>query len=202
MNILEKEMIFIISRLRCLTENQLNKLFGTKQDPKRRTIKRTLRRMCNDYILVKLPCNINYRGYKDNSYVYYINGSKLYRGEVLLRTLIGSEIAVKINTAKFEILRFYRNINMANKKFDLYIEYVNTNTNETKQVLVDILLDKTIDISKYSNISSDLQSCTIPFFMVPNIIVVTNYDNIELRELERKNIFFVNTSLNSIYRCL
>ena len=69
MTILEKEILFIISRLRCLTENQFNKLFNYKRDSKKKTLRRTLRRMCNDYILVKFPCNINYRGYKENSYL-------------------------------------------------------------------------------------------------------------------------------------
>ena len=72
MNLLEKEILFMVSRLRCLTESQFNKLYNYKRESKRKTLRKTLRRMCNDYILVKFPCNINYRGYKENSYLYYI----------------------------------------------------------------------------------------------------------------------------------
>ena len=37
MNVLEKEILFIISRLRCLTENQFNKLYNYKRDSKKNT---------------------------------------------------------------------------------------------------------------------------------------------------------------------
>ena len=59
MNLLEKEILFMVSRLRCLTESQFNKIYNYKRESKRKTLRKTLRRMCNDYISVKFPCNIN-----------------------------------------------------------------------------------------------------------------------------------------------
>ena len=109
MNLLEKEILFMVSRLRCLTESQFNKIYNYKRESKRKTLRKTLRRMCNDYILVKFPCNINYRGYKENSYLYYINGScEYYEGDDLIKTLIGSDVAVRLKLANFEMVRFYR----------------------------------------------------------------------------------------------
>ena len=55
MNLLEKEILFMVSRLRCLTESQFNKIYNYKRESKRKTLRKTLRRMCNDYILVKFP---------------------------------------------------------------------------------------------------------------------------------------------------
>ena len=203
MNVLEKEILFIISRLRCLTENQFNKLYNYKRDSKKKTLRKTLRRMCNDYILVKFPCNINYRGYRENSYLYYINGScEYYEGEDLVKTLIGSDIAVKLKLAKFEIVRFYRNINIGEHNYHLYIEYIDT-FYRRKQVLFDIPLNDKIDFSKYSSLKFDLSKTTIPFFMVPNIIVVTNNaDEYNFLEDKPKNVFFIDIALHSLFKYL
>jgi len=204
MTILEKEILFIISRLRCLTETQFNKLFNYKRDSKKKTLKRTLRRMCNDYILVKFPCNINYRGYKENSYLYYINGSsEFYKGEDLIKVLICSDIAVKLNLANFDIVRFYRNINIGDNNYSLYIEYIDSNC-ERKQVLFDIQLENEVDLSRYDNLQSDMKNATIPFFMVPNIIVVTNSLNQDdfFYTQNSKNVFVVDISLHSMFRYL
>ncbi|MGM9533498.1 hypothetical protein [Intestinibacter sp.] len=204
MTILEKEILFIISRLRCLTETQFNKLFNYKRDSKKKTLKRTLRRMCNDYILVKFPCNINYRGYKENSYLYYINGSsEFYKGEDLIKALISSDIAVKLNLANFDIVRFYRNINIGDNNYSLYIEYIDNNC-QRKQVLFDMQLGNTVDLSKYYTLKADMKNTTIPFFMVPNIIVVTNRLNEDdyLYIQDQENIFLVDISLHSMFRYL
>nr|WP_320925256.1 hypothetical protein [Intestinibacter sp.] len=204
MTILEKEILFIISRLRCLTETQFNKLFNYKRDSKKKTLKRTLRRMCNDYILVKFPCNINYRGYKENSYLYYINGaSEFYKGEDLIKALISSDIAVKLNLANFDIVRFYRNINIGDNNYSLYIEYIDNNC-QRKQVLFDIQLGNNVDLSKYYTFKSDMKNTTIPFFMVPNIIVVTNSLNEDdyLCTQNQENIFLIDMSLHSMFRYL
>lgn len=204
MTILEKEILFIISRLRCLTETQFNKLFNYKRDSKKKTLKRTLRRMCNDYILVKFPCNINYRGYKENSYLYYINGaSEFYKGDDLIKALISSDIAVKLNLANFDIVRFYRNINIGDNNYSLYIEYIDSNC-QRKQVLFDIQLGNNIYLSKYYTLKSDMKNTTIPFFMVPNIIVVTNSLNEDdyLYTQNTENIFLIDMSLHSMFKYL
>lgn len=204
MTILEKEILFIISRLRCLTENQFNKLFNYKRDSKKKTLRRTLRRMCNDYILVKFPCNINYRGYKENSYLYYINGSsEFYEGEDLVKALISSEIAVKLKLANFEVVRFYRNINIGENNYSLYMEYIDSNY-QRKQVLFDIQLKNQIDFSKYEKLQFDMKNTTIPFFMVPNIIVVKNnlneFDYLNVQSM--RNVFLIDTSLHSMFKYL
>ena len=35
MNLLEKEILFMVSRLRCLTESQFNKIYNYKRESKR-----------------------------------------------------------------------------------------------------------------------------------------------------------------------
>ena len=204
MNVLERELLFIISRLRCLTENQVNRLYNRKKDSKKKVLKRTLRRMCNDYILVKFPCNINYRGYKDNSYVYYISGSQLYKGEELVKALIVSDIVVKMKRSNFEIARFYRNINIGYDKYYLFLEYINPIENKRKQLLIDIQLEDKIDFLKYQNLEVDMRKSTIPFFMKPNILVITNNTNdySYLENINENNIFVVDTSLNSLLKYL
>lgn len=203
MNILEKEILFMISRLRCLTESQFNKLYNYKRESKKKTLKKTLRRMCNDYILVKFPCNINYRGYKENSYLYYINGScEYYEGEDLIKVLIGSDIAIRLKLANFEIVRFYRDINIGEHNYDLYIEYID-NFFRRKQVLFDIKLKDKIDFYKYENLRLDIQNTTIPFFMIPNVIIVTNnFNSYKSLEYKTKNVFLSDISLYSLFKYL
>lgn len=202
MTALEKEILFIISRFRCLTENQLNKLFNFKRESKKKTLKRTLRRMCNDYILIKFPININYRGFKDYSYIYYINGSEFYKDDELIKALISSEIAIKLKIAKFDVIRFYKNISIGDTKY-VYIEYINPYSNQRKQVLFDIVLKNKIDFSKYKSLNLDIKNSTIPFFMRPNLIVITKLsDNLIQNILSESNIYLVDISLNSIFRYL
>lgn len=203
MNILEKDILFMISRLRCLTESQFNKLYNYKRESKRKNLKKTLRRMCNDYILVKFPCNINYRGYKENSYLYYINGScEYFEGEDLIKTLIGSDIAIRFKLANFEIVRFYRNIKIGENTYDLYIEYIDSFFRR-KQVLFDIKLENKIDFLKYETLRFDIEKTTIPFFMTPNIIVITNKSNGNTNlEYKPKNVFFTDISLYSLFKYL
>lgn len=202
MTALEKEILFIISRLRCLTEVQLNKLFNFKRETKKKTLKRTLRRMCSDCILVKFPVNINYKGFRDNSYVYYINGSEFYRGEELVRALISSEVAVKLKMARFEIVRFYKNINIGNKRYT-YIEYINPYSNKRAQTLFDVQLKEAPNLLDYEDIKKDIKNSSIPFFMIPNVIVITKLNENPLQNiLSEKNISIVDISLASIFRYL
>ena len=79
---LEKEILYLVSRVRYVTETQVGKVFSNKKRSGKKSLKRTLRKMCNDYTLRKIPCNINYTNFKDNSYVYYLNGTTLQRETV------------------------------------------------------------------------------------------------------------------------
>lgn len=170
---MEKDILLLISRVRCMTEIQAGKVFNSRKKFGKKPIKKTLRKMCNEYTLRKYPVNINYAGYKDNSYVYYLNGSQMYKGKDLIKVLIGSELAIKIDCIGCEVRRFYRNVNVGKHKYDLFIEY-RDQYDELKQILVDIELSNKIDISKYKNISADIYKSTIPFYEVPKILVVTS----------------------------
>ena len=168
----EKEILMLVSKIRCLTEIQVGKFFGTKKRYSRKPFKKTLRKMCNEYTLRKYPCNINYSGYKDNSYVYYLNGSKMYKGKELLKVVLGSELAIKLETGGYKLRRFYRNVKIDNSTYDLFIEYLD-NYNEVKQILVDINLEEEFNIFKYDKIEQKIEKSTIPFFEVPKILIIT-----------------------------
>ena len=171
---LEKDILLLISRIRCMTETQVGKAFSTnKKRYGRRPFKKTLRKMCNEYTLRKYPCNINYNGYRDSSYVYYLNGSKQYRGKELAKNIRGSELAIRINSGGYEVKRFYRNAKVDNKTYDIYIEYTDR-YNELNQILVDIDLDQHIDKSKYCNLDYKIRNSTIPFFEVPRVLIITS----------------------------
>jgi len=197
---IEKDILILISRVRCMTETQVGKIFGTRKRYRRKPFKKTLKKMCNEYTLRKYPCNINYSGYKDNSYVYYLNGSKMYKGKDLTKIVIGSEVAVKISLGGYELKRFYRNVSVGNSKYDLFIEYIDK-YNEPKQVLIDINLDEGIMLSKYEDIEKAIKKSTIPFYEIPKILVVTSQD-IESLQAKRLNgdIDFLDLNLNKLFR--
>ncbi|MEG1310643.1 MAG: hypothetical protein RR942_11165 [Romboutsia sp.] len=197
---IEKEILILISRIRCMTENQVGKVFGTRKKYGRKPFKKTLRKMCNEYTLRKYPCNINYPGYRDNSYIYYLNGSTMYSGDELVKVIIGSELAIRIDTGGYNLKRFYRNVLIDNTKYDLFVEYIN-HYGDLKQILVDINLDSDIDISKYENIESKIINSTIPFFEVPKILIVTS-SNIEnmLFDEGMFNIERIDLNLNKLFR--
>ncbi len=199
---LEKDILILISRIRCMTETQVGKFFTTKRNYVRKPFKKTLRKMCGDYTLRKYPCNINHSGYKDNSYVYYLNGSKTYKGNDLLKVVVGSELAIKLNNSGYKIRRFYRNPKVDNDKYDIFIEYSDKN-NEIRQILVDIEVDKPINMLKYENIEEKIKKCTIPFFEIPKVIVVTseNKDNI-LNNRQNMNIEFIDFNLTKLTKNL
>lgn len=196
---MEKEILLLISRMRCITETQFSKIFKTK----RRYSKKILRKMCNEYVLRKYPCNISHLGYKDNSYVYYLNGAKTYKGKELTKVVIGSEIAIKINLLGHSIKRFYRNISVSNIKYDIFIEYENLH-GELKQLLVDIDLDLDDKIKsyKYRGIKNKIEESTIPFYRLPNILIVTPKEIDKLGSEYDKNINFIDINLNKISRAL
>ena len=198
---LEKDILYLVSRVRCVTENQVGKVFNNKKRNSKKSLKRTLRKMCNDYTLRKLPCNINYTNFKDNSNVYYLNGSDITKGKELSKMLLGSEISIRLNNAGYETVRFYRNAKVGNQTYDIFIEYINI-CGQRRQVLIDIELNEKIKCSKYSNIANDIENSTIPFFMIPNVIVVCSKDQKNNECHISENIYFLDISLNKLFNYL
>jgi len=198
----EKEILILVSKIRCITESQVGRFFGTRKRFTRKPFKKTLRKMCNEYTLRKYPCNINYSGYRDNSYIYYLNGSKMYKGKELVKVVIGSELAVKLESGGYKVRRFYRNVKVDNSIYDLYIEYVD-NYNDIKQMLVDINLGENFNIFKYDNIEEKIEKSTIPFFEVPKILVITkNNKDISISNKLDIDIDFVDTSLSKLFKII
>ena len=199
---LEKDILYLVSRVRCITENQVGKVFNNKKRSNKKSLKRTLRKMCNDYTLRKIPCNISCANFKDHSYIYYLNGSDITKGSDLMKMLLGSEIAIRLRGAGYEIVRFYRNAKVGNKNYDIFIEYINPSRTR-KQVLVEIYEDNKIKLSKYNNIEEDIENSTIPFFMVPNILVITlNEQKFYNKVDENENLYFLDSSLNKLFSFL
>lgn len=198
---LEKDILYLVSRVRCVTENQVGKVFNNKKRNSKKSLKRTLRKMCSDYTLRKFPCNINYMNFKDNSYVYYLNGSNIAKDKNLTKMLLGSEVAIRLKGSGYEIVRFYRNAKVGNKTFDIFIEYINPNR-ERLQVLIDIELDESFRCSKYNNIINDIDNSTIPFFMVPKVIVISSKEQKHSSCNMNYNVYFLDTSLNKLFNYL
>lgn len=199
---IEREILLLISRVRCMTETQVGKVFSPKKRYGRKPFKKTLRKMCNEYTLRKYPCNINYNGFKDNSYVYYLNGSKQYKGKDLVKIIIGSELAIKLNMGGYEIKRFYRNAKVGNRTYDIFLEYTDK-YNDLNQILVDIDLDGKIDKSKYVNLEYKINESTIPFFEIPKVLVITTKDTRYLQlDNTSTNISFIDLSLNKLFKCI
>lgn len=198
----EKDILILVSKIRCITESQVGKFFWTRKRYTRKPFKKTLRKMCNEYTLKKYPCNINYSGYRDNSYIYYLNGSKTYKGKELVKAVIGSELAIKLETGGYKVRRFYRNIKVDKSTYDLFVEYVD-NYNNIKQILVDINLDEEFNIFKYDKIEEKIEKSTIPFFEVPKILIVTkNNKYMDIPERLNLDIDFVDASLNKLFKII
>lgn len=195
---LEKDILYLVSRVRCVTENQVGKVFNSKKRNGKRSLKKTLRKMCNDYTLRKFPCNINYTSFKDSSGVYYLNGSNIEKGKSLTKMLLGSEIAIRLNNEGYETVRFYRNAKAGYETYDIFIEYINPR-GERLQVLIDIELDEGFRCSKYSNIYNDINNSTIPFFMVPKVIVISSREQKHNKCNINEHIYFLDTSLNKLF---
>ena len=198
----EKEILILVSKIRCITESQVGKFFGTRKKYTRKPFKKTLRKMCNEYTLRKYPCNLNYSGYRENTYIYYLNGSKMYKGKELLKVVIGSELAIKLETGGYKVRRFYRNVKVDNSTYDLFVEYVD-NYNDIKQILVDINLDENFNIFKYDKIEEKIEKSTIPFFEVPKILVVTkNNKDIKVPDKLDLDIDFVDINLSKLFKVI
>ena len=197
---IEKEILLIISRVRCMTETQVGKVFSPKKRYGRKPFKKTLRKMCNEYTLRKYPCNINYSGYRDNSYVYYLNGSKQYKGKDLVKIIIGSELAIRINMGGYEVKRFYRNAKVGKETFDIFIEYIDR-YNELHQLLVDIDIDGNIERSRYVNLEYKINDSTIPFFELPKVLIITSKDTRDLGINNlNDNVSYIDPTLNKLFR--
>ena len=198
----EKEILILVSKIRCITESQVGKFFGTRKRYARKPFKKTLRKMCNEYTLRKYPCNLNYSGYRENTYIYYLNGSKMYKGKELLKVVLGSELAIKLETGGYKVRRFYRNVKVDNSTYDLFVEYVD-NYNDIKQILVDINLDENFNIFKYEKIEEKIEKSTIPFFEVPKILVVTkNNKDIKVPDKLDLDIDFVDINLSKLFKVI
>ena len=198
----EKEILILVSKIRCITESQVGKFFGTRKRYTRKPFKKTLRKMCNEYTLRKYPCNLNYSGYRENTYIYYLNGSKMYKGKELLKVVLGSELAIKLETGGYKVRRFYRNVKVDNLTYDLFVEYVD-NYNDIKQILVDINLDENFNIFKYDKIEEKIEKSTIPFFEVPKILVVTkNNKDIKVPDKLDLDIDFVDINLTKLFKVI
>lgn len=198
---LEKDILYLVSRVRCVTENQVGKVFSSKKRNGKKSLKRTLRKMCNDYTLRKFPCNINYTNFKDGSGVYYLNGSSIEKGKNLTKMLLGSEIAIRLNSAGYETVRFYRNAKVGDKNYDIFIEYINPR-GERLQVLIDIYLEDNFRYSKYDNIIYDIDNSTIPFFMVPKVIVISSKEQKYNKNNINEYVCFIDASLNKLFNYL
>ena len=198
----EKEILILVSKIRCITESQVGKFFGTRKRYTRKPFKKTLRKMCNEYTLRKYPCNLNYSGYRENTYIYYLNGSKMYKGKELLKVVLGSELAIKLETGGYKVRRFYRNVKVDNLTYDLFVEYVD-NYNDIKQILVDINLDENFNIFKYDKIEEKIEKSTIPFFEVPKILVVTkNNKDIKVPDKLDLDRDFVDINLSKLFKVI
>ena len=198
----EKEILMLVSKIRCFTETQVGKFFGIKKRYSKKPFKKTLRKMCNEYTLRKYLCNINYSGYKENSYVYYLNGSQMYKGKELVKVVLGSELAIKLETGGYKLRRLYRNVKIDNSTYDLFIEYFDS-YNDLKQILVDINLEEEFNIFKYDKIEQKIEKSTIPFFEVPKILIITkNNRSITVPEKLDLDIDFVDLNLSKLFKVI
>lgn len=198
---LEKDILYLIGRVRYVTETQVGKVFNNKKRSNKKYLKRTLRKMCSDYTLRKFPCNISYASYKDNSNVYYLNGSDITSDDTLIKMLLGSEIVIRLKGAGYEVARFYRNAKVGNKNYDIFIEYINPQKIR-KQVLIEIDVEEKISFLKYVNLEEQINNSTIPFFMVPKVIYISSHAENYINNNYSENVFFLDTSLNKLFNFL
>jgi hypothetical protein len=196
---MEKEILVLMSQVRCATEQQFNKFFSRKRKIVKSPYKKTLRKMCREFTLRKYPCNIAYGEYRDSSGIYYLNGGKVYKGKELLKVIIGSEIALKMESSGYEIKRFYRNITIDKDKYDIYIEYLDKDK-KLKQKLVDIKLSDIFKSTKYKNLPYKVVNSTIPFFEIPEVLIITQDKLIDEQRLRsiNQNVKIVNINLDNL----
>jgi hypothetical protein len=198
---MEREILVLMSQVRCATEQQFNKFFSKKRKVIKSPHKKTLRKMCREFTLKKYPCNVVCGEYKDSSGIYYLNGGKTYKGKELLKVILGSEIVLKMESSGYEIKRFYRNITIDKDKYDIYIEYIDKD-NKLKQKLIDIKLAEVFKMSKYKNLPNKVLNSTIPFYELPEVLIVVqdkNFDENRLMSIN-KNIKIVDMKLETLIK--
>jgi hypothetical protein len=126
----------------------------------------------------------------------------MYKGKELLKVVLGSELAIKLETGGYKLRRFYRNVKIDNSTYDLFIEYLD-NYNEVKQILVDINLEEEFNIFKYDKIEQKIEKSTIPFFEVPKILIITkNNRYITVPETLNLDIDFVDLNLSKLFKVI
>lgn len=196
---MEKEILVLMSQVRCATEQQFNKFFSKRRKIVKSPYKKTLRKMCREFTLRKYPCNIVYGEYKDSSGIYYLNGGKVYKGKELLKVIIGSEVALKMEASGYEIKRFYRNITIDKDKYDIYIEYLDKDK-KLRQKLIDIKLSDVFKESKYKNLPYKITNSTIPFFEIPEVLIITQERLIDEYRIKpiNQNVKIIDLSLNNL----
>lgn len=196
---MEKEILVLMSQVRCATEQQFNKFFSKKRKIVKSPYKKTLRKMCREFTLRKYPCNIVYGEYKDSSGIYYLNGGKVYKGKELLKVIIGSEVALKMEASGYEIKRFYRNVTVDKDKYDIYIEYLDKDK-KLRQKLIDIKLSDVLKMNKYKNLPYKITNSTIPFFEIPEVLIITQerlMDEYRTKPINQ-NVKIIDLSLNNL----
>jgi hypothetical protein len=170
--------------------------------------------MVNDYILGKFKTSFDVSLFK-NEYVYYLNGSEILEGDELYKTLIGSEISIRLKIAGCSTKRYFRDVRLGDTTYDIYVLYTNLD-GELTQILCDVAqIDESvenIDFNKYKNLSTEIKKTTIPFFQIPKILLVSsNKTNLKLKELlneekvlsrELSNVYYVDYKLNGLSKFL
>ena len=124
-------------------------------------------------------------------------------GKELIKVVVESEVAIKLNNNGYDIKRFYRNISVGNSKYDLFVEYIDK-YGDIKQILIDIKIDEKLNTSKYENMDEKIKKSTIPFFETPKVLVITGE---EIDDLQRSRVNkldgeveIVDIFLNKLFR--
>ena len=126
----------------------------------------------------------------------------MYKGKELVKVVLGSELAIKLETGGYKLRRLYRNVKIDNSTYDLFIEYFD-NYNDLKQILVDINLEEEFNIFKYDKIEQKIEKSTIPFFEVPKILIITkNNRSITVPEKLDLDIEFVDLNLSMLFKVI
>ena len=60
-------------------------------------------------------------------------------------------------------------------------------------------MDEKVKFSKYDNLINDIENSTIPFFMVPKVIIISSKEQKYNNHNDNDNIFFLDISLNKLF---
>ncbi|MDR0879159.1 MAG: hypothetical protein LBN09_00470 [Clostridioides sp.] len=202
---LEKDILFFISRVRCITETQVRKLYNSKKIYNRKAVKKALKRMVNEFTLLKIKSDLEFPMFKGEN-IYFLNGASIYKEEELFKALVGTELLVRLSISGSELMRFYRNVKFADKNYDIYVLYRNR-CGDLKQLLCDVYDENAevsdVDYMKYRGIEEQIKNATIPFFEVPEILVVSSGKvcNSSEKLFDRKSskVHFIEFGLNKLF---